>query len=187
MAINLELKLSCADADLESYVEDAKLHGMSIANELQQRDTYFLARNGRLKLREIGGCPDTASSFELIAYQRPNTEGTRWSGYERIELDRAQASALREALATTLGIDVVVSKRRRVAFSNRTRVHFDEVDGLGSFIEFETVTLSDDDPTAGQELDRLVQMLALGDLVPIPGSYADLLRSVQVIDDVDRG
>ena len=43
---------------------------------LSQRDTYFHARHGRLKIREEEGAP-----AQLIAYQRADLAGQRESHY----------------------------------------------------------------------------------------------------------
>jgi homotetrameric cytidine deaminase len=54
------------------------------------------------------------------------------------------------------------------------RIHLDEVEGLGAFVELEGVADPDSDLTREQELvDRLRVELALGD--PVAVSYSDLL------------
>jgi homotetrameric cytidine deaminase len=78
-----------------------------------------------------------------------------------------EAEALREALDAALGTLVTVDKRRRLLVWEGVRIHLDEVEGLGSFIELESVN---GDPA---KLERLRAELALGD--PLPGSYSDLL------------
>jgi adenylate cyclase class IV len=75
---------------------------------LSQRDTYFRAPNGRLKLREDGDPP-----AELIAYTRADLPGERESAYRIVEIP--QPEELRHALAETLGIEIVVAKRRTSA------------------------------------------------------------------------
>ena len=50
---NLELKVRCTDgAALDRLVARARVGGASERRILWQRDTYFAARYGRLKLRE---------------------------------------------------------------------------------------------------------------------------------------
>ena len=51
---------------------------------------------------------------------------------------------LREALDAALGTLVVVEKRRRLLLWEGVRIHLDEVEGLGSFLELEA---TDADPT----------------------------------------
>src|ERR1700759_5803812 len=55
------------DADPEPPEARCRALGASDEGVLQQRDTYFVARRGRLKLRDQG--PDGA---ELIAWGRPD-------------------------------------------------------------------------------------------------------------------
>ena len=43
------------------------------------------------------------------------------------------------ALSETLGVDVVVEKRRHLLLWKTVRIHLDEVTGLGSFVELEAV------------------------------------------------
>ena len=73
-----------------------------------QIDTYFNTPNGRLKLRE--GNIENA----LIHYERENTAGSKES---KIILYQHQPSpALKEILTKTLGIKIVVDKKRKIYF-----------------------------------------------------------------------
>ena len=174
-ARNLELKvrvdapaLAAADARLAAA-------GVPLAS-VRQIDTYFTAHRGRLKLRRTD--PDGAGpSVELIAYARPDVDGPRWSAYHRASVPVADASALAAALTTTLGVLVVVAKTRRVGLIERTRVHLDAVDGLGSFVELETVVGAGPDDGADAELAAIAALLGLdpGGANVIAASYADLL------------
>jgi adenylate cyclase class IV len=84
---------------------------------------------------------------------------------------------LKPALLATLGELVTVRKRRTVAIWQSTRIHLDEVDGLGLFIELETVLDEGERSTerGRAEYDDVVEWLDLASLEPIPGSYSDLL------------
>jgi adenylate cyclase class IV len=44
-----------------------------------------------------------------------------------------------------LGVLAVVKKRRTLLSLDATRIHLDNVDGLGDFIEFEVPVTGDDD------------------------------------------
>jgi adenylate cyclase class IV len=91
---NLELKARCAD--LEAARERAARLGARRAADLEQRDTFFAAGRGRLKLRELGD-----GTAELIAYRRPDTASARGSDYELCPVD--QAAPLARVLAHALG------------------------------------------------------------------------------------
>ncbi len=154
--------------------------GASPIQALAQVDTYFTAARGRLKLRETtptGGSP----TAELIAYARPDDTGPRWSAYRRVPVTPGDAAALKAALAESVGVLAVVAKTRDIACWRATRVHLDRVDGLGAFIELETVMAGQTDAEAGAELAEAAALLGLGSGgdAPIGGSYADLVLAAR--------
>ncbi len=102
---NLELKAKNPDP-ARSLARCENL-GATACGVLAQLDTYFAVPAGRLKLREQDG-----SSAQLIAYQRADTPQQRESRYRIIEVD--SAAELKAALTECLGIEAVVSKRRRL-------------------------------------------------------------------------
>ena len=90
----------------------------------------------------------------------------------------SEVDALREALGSTIGERVVVEKRRDVVLVKQTRIHLDNVNGLGCFVELETVideALSDE--SAVIEHDEIIAALGIGDLPPVGGSYSDLIEA----------
>jgi predicted adenylyl cyclase CyaB len=112
----------------------------------------------------------------LIAYERPDFPGAKESRYRLIEV--REPAELREALAAVLGITVVVTKARRLFFSEGVRIHLDRVDGLGDFIEFEGVTADGEDPGAFTGLlADLRQSFGIRDEDLLRESYSDLVRS----------
>jgi homotetrameric cytidine deaminase len=154
---NLEIK--ARDADPRRSLELALELGAEDRGEIVQRDTYFGQASGRLKLRE-----QDPGEAELIQYRRPDETGPRVSDYRLVAV--GEAEALREALDAALGTLVVVEKSRRLLIWEGVRIHLDEVEGLGSFLELEA-------PGEGERLDELRAKLEIGDLVA--GSYSDLL------------
>jgi homotetrameric cytidine deaminase len=165
---NVELKTR--DADPEATLRRALELGASDEGVLRQRDTYFGRARGRLKLREQEGGQGPVA--QLIAYERPDDEHARTSDYRIAEV--ADPDALREALDAALGTRVVVDKRRHLLLYENVRIHLDDVEGLGAFVELEGVAAPDSDLARERELvDRLRGDLALGE--PVPVSYSDLL------------
>lgn len=139
----------------------------------RQRDTYFHAASGRLKLRE--GTVETA----LIAYVRADVAGVKRSDVTLTRLTPEAAADLRPVLTAALGVDVVVEKTREIAFVGHIKVHLDEVPGLGTFAEVEAI---DTDGTRTAErltADAAAMRTALGlDDAPLEAqSYADLIRA----------
>jgi homotetrameric cytidine deaminase len=155
---NLELK--ARDPDPGRSLERALALGAEDRGEIVQRDTYFGRVGGRLKLRE-----QTPGETELIQYRRVDEAGPRTSEYRLVSV--GEADSLREALDAALGTLAVVEKRRRLLLWEGVRIHLDEVEGLGSFVELEA---TDEDP---DKVDRLRAELQIDDLVA--QSYSDLV------------
>ena len=166
MARNVEIKARLADLAATRRRVEAAADGPP---EIEtQTDTFFRIAGGRLKLRERSG-----GEAELIHYRRPDRAGPRESRFERLAVP--DAPALRALLAEALGVCGRVSKRRSVYRIGRTRIHLDEVRGLGAFLELE-VELEADEPmdTGVEEAQGLMARFGIteGDLVA--EAYADL-------------
>jgi homotetrameric cytidine deaminase len=155
---NLEIK--ARDPHPERTLNAAIDFGAADEGELTQRDTYFAGARGRLKLRE-----QTPGETELIQYRRPDGDGPRVSEFRVVPA----GADLREALDAALGTLAVVEKRRRLLAWEGVRIHLDDVDGLGTFIELE----APEDGEQEAKLERLREALQIGE--PIAGSYSDLL------------
>jgi homotetrameric cytidine deaminase len=169
---NIELK--ARDPDPARTLERALAIGAEEIGEIRQRDTYFAGARGRLKLREQE--TDGPLLFdELIEYSRADSVDARTSTYRRVPV--GDAAPLREALEAAYGADVTVTKRRRLLQWEGVRIHLDEVDGLGSYLEIEAVADPDSDLTAEHEkVERLREELGIGDADLVAMSYADLVR-----------
>ena len=101
-----------------------------------QVDTYFNVTNGRLKLRE-GNIENN-----LIYYERPNTPGAKESSFQLVPVPAAKA--LKEVLTKSLGVKIVVKKKREIYFIKNVKFHIDEVESLGNFAEIEASDLYSD-------------------------------------------
>jgi predicted adenylyl cyclase CyaB len=100
----------------------------------------------------------------------------RASHYRRVEVTAAQP--LCELLSAALGVVGVVEKTRRLFLYDHVRIHLDDVDGLGSFVELEAVLPEGSDVPAGDEvLDRVISALRLGERPSIGGGYLELLNA----------
>lgn len=138
---------------------------------LEQEDTFFRCPRGRLKLRRF---PD--GNGELIFYDRPDTAGSRESHYELARI--ADTASLRTVLAQALGGMQTVIKTRLLFHVGQTRIHVDDVAGLGDFLELEVV-LAPGQPAADGH--RIAAGL-MGQLGILPGdlletAYADMLAA----------
>ena len=172
---NVELK--ARDAHPDRTLERARALGAEDRGELRQRDTYFAAPHGRLKLRE-----QEPGGAELIAYERPDAAEARESRYRITPV--ADAAATAEALDAALGAVVVVDKRRHLLLWEGVRIHLDRVEGLGAFVELEGVATADSDlAREGALVARLRAELGIADDALEPRGYADLLLGADDAED----
>ena len=125
---NVELKAT--DPEPARTLERALALGAADQGVIVQRDTYFRVGEGRLKLRE-----EEPGGAHLISYSRPDDASVRVSAYRVVPAPEGLLPALTESL----GVDVVVEKRRHLLLWETVRIHLDEVTGLGSFVELEAV------------------------------------------------
>lgn len=177
---NLELKSRCPDL---AHARSAALRlGAGLTATEHQRDTFFHAREGRLKLREILRWPGEADptqspgtrTAELIWYDRPDHLEARTSNYRLVPT--ADPTGLHAALGLACGVRGVVSKARTILHWNGVRIHLDTIDDLGTFVEFEAVLGPDLGPDAAADhLAALQTALALREQDRIATAYADLL------------
>jgi predicted adenylyl cyclase CyaB len=168
VARNVEIKARVADlAEVEAQARRIATGG---PDDLAQDDTFFACANGRLKLREF-----SATQGQLIYYSRPDETGPKVSDYWITETQAP--AAMRETLARALGIVGRVRKQRRLYLLDRTRIHLDQVEGLGSFVELEVVLAEGESPQQGDEVARHI-MKALGIAISqlVQGAYVDLKK-----------
>ncbi|MGH2742073.1 MAG: cytidine deaminase [Thermoleophilaceae bacterium] len=164
---NVELK--ARDPQPERRLKLALALGADDRGEIAQRDTYFSHARGRLKLRE-----QQPGETELIQYRRSDTPDARESWYRRVPV--ADGPAMREALDAALGTLVVVEKTRRLLLWENVRIHLDEIEGLGGFIELEALAAPDADLAAERDkVERLRAELEIADDSLVAGSYSDLV------------
>jgi len=170
MPRNVEIKARLPDAGVFEIVA-ARAAALATApvEDLAQDDSFFHCAQGRLKLRVFAD-----GHGELIAYSRPDAAGPKTSEYVRTPA--ADPDGLRAALAASCGLAGRVRKRRRVVMVGRTRVHLDEVEGLGPCLELEVV-LRDDEPECDgvDEAEALMTRLGVQPGWLVEGAYLDLL------------
>jgi homotetrameric cytidine deaminase len=170
---NVELK--ARDPDPARSLERALALGAEDKGEIKQVDTYFRCGRGRLKLREqqAGGSP---LWDELIEYSRVDSTKASTSTYLRVPV--ADAAALQEALDAAYGTLVTVTKLRRLLLWEGVRIHLDELEGLGSFLEFEAVGEPGSDLSGEhQKVELLRAELGIEDEDLVATSYSDLVMA----------
>ena len=167
MARNIEIKARVDDlAAVEARAAAIATEG---PHELAQDDTFFACADGRLKLRQFGD-----GRGELIHYSRADASGPKLSDY-RISPTHSPET-LRETLTRALGTAGRVRKQRRLYIAGRTRIHLDDVEGLGTFVELEVVLSASDTLENGEaEAKRIMDALGIGASQLVRGAYVDLL------------
>jgi adenylate cyclase class IV len=167
MSRNVEIKARLDDA------QACELRAIALADEgpfpIDQDDTFLRCNEGRLKLRAFAD-----GSGELIFYRRANSQGPKESFYLRSPT--TAPDALRESLTLAYGQAGRVKKHRRLYLCGRTRIHLDEVEGLGHFLELEVVLRDDEPAEAGiREAHALMERLGVEPRQLIEDAYVDLL------------
>jgi predicted adenylyl cyclase CyaB len=165
---NLEIKARCAD--LGAVRERARDLAASRFGVDRQIDTYFATRRGRLKLRE-----SSLSGGQLIPYLRPDQRGPKNASYGVIPVEEPEG--LKALLTEILGVHRVVRKVREIWLHENVRIHLDQVEGLGSFVELEAVYdgAPDSLPAQQTKVRFLMERLGIGEEDLVDVSYEGLL------------
>lgn len=169
MAQNIEIKAHAID-----FVGQGKIARSLSGGEpeiINHEDIFFNVPEGRLKLRVF-----TQDRAELIYYLRSDQKGPKISQYEISETNDPEG--LKNILKSAYGIRNTVVKTRHLYMNGSTRIHFDEVNSLGKFIELEVVLSDSDRLTDGEkEAQKLMDQLGIEDNQLIEVAYVDLLDS----------
>ncbi|OAI57294.1 hypothetical protein AYO49_02355 [Verrucomicrobiaceae bacterium SCGC AG-212-N21] len=169
MPSNIEIKARAADFSRKCALAE-KLSGAP-PEFITQRDTFFPCAQGRLKLREL-----SEGEGQLVAYSRPDTSVSKQSDY--LICPTNTPALLLETLSKALGTGVVVAKRRRLYLVGQTRIHLDEVEGLGNFLELEVVLRAGQSAEEGHAIAaELMRALEVAESDLLAGAYADLLTA----------
>jgi predicted adenylyl cyclase CyaB len=164
---NIEIKARIRNfEEIKSCAE--KLSDTPVQIILQQ-DTFFNTPQGRLKLRVL------TDYAELIYYTRPDREGPKRSDYHITRTNEPEN--LRRVLELAYGIRGEVKKMRYLYLVGQTRIHLDDVEGLGQFMELEVVLRDDLSDAEAQKLaENLMSALGVERADLIDGAYMDLLE-----------
>jgi predicted adenylyl cyclase CyaB len=169
MATNIEIKARARDFD------ELRRRAASLSDTpceiIPQEDTFFHTPAGRLKLRVLD--PDRA---QLVYYTRPDQSGPKRSDYHLYHT--SDPENLKTALTLALGVRGVVNKTRYLYLVGQTRVHLDDVEGLGKFMELEVVMRPDQSDDEGQRIaEDLMQKLGILPTDLLDGAYMDMIEA----------
>ena len=169
MARNVEIKAGIRDmANLKRLVEKFSDQTVTV---LIQEDVFFHVTKGRLKLRIFSD-----GEGELISYERSDVLGPKESTYFIAPVKKP--AQLKTALTHALGIRGVIKKKRCLYFIGQTRIHLDEVEGLGDYIELEVVLSENQTWDEGKKkADELMDLLQIEEEDLVDRAYIDLISS----------
>ena len=169
MPSNIEIKARARNFD-EIRRQAERLSSIPVET-IPQEDIFFNTPQGRLKLRvlsEIRG--------QLIYYTRADQEGPKRSDYHISHT--SDPANLKRVLELAYGIRGVVRKTRYLYHVGQTRVHLDEVEGLGQFMELEVVMQEGQSDIEGQAIaENLMASLGVERTDLLEGAYMDLLEA----------
>jgi len=169
MPSNIEIKARARNFD-EIKARAEKLSDKSV-EVIPQEDTFFNTAWGRLKLRAL-----SEAKAQLIYYTRPDQEGPKRSDYHIFQT--SDPENLKHVLALAYGIRGIVKKTRYLYLIGQTRVHLDDVEGLGQFMELEVVMREEQSDAEGQAIaEELMERLGVASSDLLEGAYMDLLES----------
>lgn len=168
MKKNLEIKVALED--FEGILQNLASLEVKESGVLYQIDKYFLIGKKRLKLRNTNG------ESQLIYYSRPDIQGSRLSKYYVFTFTNQQEVVIEKILSIFFAVKAVVSKKRILYLYKHTRIHLDEVENLGNFLELETVF----DKKKPQydfyhEHNAIIDTLGLSRYKKIKSSYSDFI------------
>ena len=171
MPANIEIKARVKDfSSLKVRAESLSDTPLQV---IPQEDTFFNVPKGRLKLRELA--PDLA---QLVWYARANDSGPKRSDYQ-IHETRAPES-LKSILALALGVRGVVRKTRYLYLVGQTRIHLDDVEGLGYFMELEVVIQPGQSDAEGQIIaEDLMKKLGIDSADLLDSAYMDMIDTAK--------
>ncbi|WP_153800932.1 class IV adenylate cyclase [Foetidibacter luteolus] len=166
--INVEIKAKCFH--LETVEAFLFAHNARYVGTDYQQDTYFNVPDGRLKLRQ-GNIENS-----LIFYRRDNQKGPKQSDFQLVAFK--DGPALENLLSDALGIKTIVKKTRRIFYLHNVKVHLDELEGLGNFVEIEAGNLLAPEKTVEElhvQCRKLMKAFDIQEADLIDKSYSDML------------
>ncbi|EDW62761.2 uncharacterized protein [Drosophila virilis] len=169
--VEIKARIPGGTAEFERRLGIARQLSGAAGELIVQRDVFFNSpKGGRLKLRYL----EAPARSQLVYYDRPDVAGPKLSKYNKIEVD--EPAVLEKMLRQSNGALGVLAKRRQLFIYEQTRIHMDEVQDLGHFMEFEVCLRPEQTPEQGQAIaEQLSQTFGIAPADLMMGSYFDAL------------
>lgn len=172
---NIEIKAKIKN--LEEFTKSVKVLTEDDEGKVLEQEDFFYTtvgeNNGKLKLRTIKD-----EKAELIYYNRPDQEAPKLSSYSKVSFpSEVDITALNEVLSKACGKIGVVKKTRNLYLVGQTRVHVDQVEHLGNFVELEVCLEPEQTTEDGEKIaQKLMEKLGVAEEDLVSCAYLDLLK-----------
>ena len=163
MPVNLELKIKLKSFNIVKKI--LKEINAEFVKTLNQKDVYYKNHGGLLKLRIEN------SEQSIIKYLRDEKGIDRFSAYEVLHFAGGNAENF---FSKVFKVETVVQKKRQLFMYYNTRIHLDTVEGLGNFLELETLVLNGK-ADAKKRYNEIIKLLKLDKYDSIRKSYRNLM------------
>jgi predicted adenylyl cyclase CyaB len=161
---NFELKTRISDC--EKIVKKIMSIGAIYKETMNQIDYYLQTGVNKEKIREINN-----QEIYFISYKRLETKGKKDSNYTIKTLSLEQ----KELFLRNNSPLCIVNKVRHLWIYKNTRIHIDNVNNLGDFMELETVIKNISKNQGFDEFNEIVSKLKIDLDKTEPYSYSDLI------------
>jgi predicted adenylyl cyclase CyaB len=164
---NVEIKARVSNPDRTESIAAQIAESGPVS--IEQEDIFFNCSSGRLKLRKFSD-----NKGELIHYNRDDVPGPTECNYSIVET--SEPKLIGQILGRALGVRGIIRKRRTLYLVGQTRIHFDDVSGLGKFVEIEVVLSPTQAISEGRDIAKSVmQQLGISGHELIDAAYMDMV------------
>jgi predicted adenylyl cyclase CyaB len=168
MPRNIEIKAHAHDFD--EIRRRAEALSDTPCEVIPQEDIFFPVGKGRLKLRILA-----RDLGQLIYYNRSDQRGPKRSEYSITET--RDPEGLKKTLVQAYGVRGAVKKTRYLYLVGQTRIHLDNVENLGKFVELEVVMRPEQPDEDGQKIaEDLMRRLGVAPADLLGSAYMDLIE-----------
>lgn len=169
---NVEIKAKVPNI-FELIEKVHKLPNVKFVGVLHQTDIFYHCEKGKLKLRHV--IQDGKGYSQLVYYNREKELDGKMTSHIKL-LDVTDFEGLNNILSASNNVIGTICKKRILYMLGRTRIHLDDVDDLGTYMELEVVMNPDDDKQAGEiEANSIMEMLGIKEDQLFTNAYIDLL------------
>jgi len=137
--------------------------------DIEQEDVFFSCSKGRLKLRKFSD-----GRGELIYYDRDDRSQPSECNYSILKISDPNSTG--EILGKALGVRGTIRKHRTLYLLGQTRIHFDDVSGLGKFVELEVVLSPGQTISEGRDIaESVMKRLGISENELTDAAYIDMV------------